>query len=145
MFDLLRQRRLVWADKGNPEGELEALITLCDEYVAYAGQLGTRFASDYQAIAQEALKEAAQVLELHWPHPSIHRHALGIAYFYWRLASDREHAERWLLHFEKLRLSPAHNAKWLREWHAGVQGWLRSLDQERESGGASQRGGNSGL
>ena len=131
MFNLLRQRRQLWADKSNPEGELDALMAICDEFVAFAGKLGPRFATDFGAMAQQALTEAAEVLERHWPHPSVQRHALGVAYFYWQLAGNREGAERWILRFEKPGLSLAHNAKWFREWHAGVRGWLKSLDQGR--------------
>ena len=125
MFDLLRQRRRVWADKCNPEGELDALIVICDEFVAFTGTVGPQFASDYQAMAQQALKEAAQVLERYWPHPSVHRHALGVAYFYWRVANDRAGAERWLLQFDELGHSLTHYAKWSREWHAGLREWLK--------------------
>lgn len=131
MFDLLRQRQRVWADKCNPTGELDALIVICDEFVACAGPLGPQFASDFEPMAQQALKEAAQVLERYWPHPSVHRHALGVAYFCWRLANDRDGAERWLVRFDELGHSLTHYAKWFREWHAGVRGWLKSLDQAR--------------
>lgn len=129
MFDLLHQRQQVWADKGNPEGELDALMIMCDEFVAYSGQLGPQFASDYRAMAQQSLKNAVKVLALHWPHPSVQRHALGVAYFYWQLANDKEGAELWLLRFEKLGLNPAHYAPWFRKWHTDVQGWLMSLKQ----------------
>ena len=131
MFDLLHQRRQVWADKDNPSGELDALICICDEFVTHAGQRDQQFTIDYGAMAQQALKEAIQVLERYWPHPSVHRHALGVAYFCWRLANDRTGAERWLLRFEALGHSLTHYAKWFREWHAGVRGWLKSLDQAR--------------
>lgn len=126
MFDLLQQRRRTWTDKGHPAGELDALISVCDEFVAYAVQLGPRFANEYEVLAQQALSDAVQILDRHWPHPAVHKHALEIAYFYWQLAGDRENAERWLLRFEKLKLNPAHYAQWFRQWHVEVRGWLTS-------------------
>lgn len=129
MFNLLHQRQQVWADKGNPEGELDALIGICDEFATYAEPLGPQFASDYGTMAKQSLNNAAEVLAIHWPHPSVQRHALGVAYFYWQLANDEEGAELWLLHFEKLGLNPAHYAPWFRKWHTDVQGWLISLKQ----------------
>jgi tetratricopeptide (TPR) repeat protein len=133
MFNLLHQRQQVWADKGNPEGELDALMVICDEFVTYAGPLGPQFAIDYGTMAKQSLKNAAEVLAIHWPHPSVQRHALGVAYFYWQLENDKEGAELWLLRFEKLGLNPAHYAPWFRKWHTEVQGWLMSLKQARIS------------
>jgi len=128
MFRLLCERRQVWADKGNPEGEIKALIVLCDEYVAYARQLNRQFAEDYRSIAEQALADAGKILESQWPHPAMHQYALGIAYFYWQIANDRESAALWVYRFESLKLNVTHYAKWLREYYKGVKKWLSELN-----------------
>ena len=127
LFRLQQERRRVWADKENFEFEIDALIVLCDEYVAYARHLDVRFANDYYAVAQQALTDAGNILESRWPHPSMHQYALGIAYFYWQIGNDKKSAAYWLSRFDGLNLNVAHYAKWLRGHYAEVKEWVGGL------------------
>lgn len=124
LFWLLQERRRVWSDKGNAEGEIKALVILCDEYVAYARSLNPQFADDYRAIAEQALADAGKLLESQWPHPSMHQYALGISWFFWQIANDKPNAAQWLIQFEKTNFNIAHYAVWLRVQYSEVKEWL---------------------
>lgn len=121
LFRLLQERRRVWADKGNAEGEIKTLVVYCDEYVAIARVLDPQFGIDYHDTAEQALADAEQLLKKHWPHPSMHQYAMGIAYFLLKISGDREKAAFWLEKFESLGNSPLHYAVWFRSQYVELK------------------------
>jgi chorismate mutase len=124
LFQLLEERRRLFADKGNTKAELDVLLTLCDEYVAYESQTDQWVAITHGAVAERALSDARALLERHWPYPGLQQFALGVAYFCWKIADDRDCARLWLERFEEQRFNLAHYALWLRGWHSGLRVWL---------------------
>lgn len=124
LFQLNGERRNIWADKQNPERELEALIVFCDEFIAFGSDLGPTFLSEYRGQAKSALADAGKIIEAQWPHPAMHQYALGVAYFYWKIAGRRDLAATWVDRFDSKGLGLAHYASWLREQHAQLKAWL---------------------
>jgi len=124
LFQLNGERRNIWADKQNPERELDALIVFCDEFIAFGTDLGPTFLSEYQGQAKSALADAGKIIEAQWPHPAMHQYALGIAYFYWKIAGRRDMAATWVDRFDSKGLGLAHYASWQREQHAQLKAWL---------------------
>ena len=124
LFQLLEERRRLFADKGNMEAELDMLFTICDEYVAYANQLGGQIVTTHGAAAKRDLSDACALLERHWPYPGLQRFALGLAYFCWKIAGDRDCAKHWLERFDARKLDLAHYAWWIRKWHSDLHAWL---------------------
>ena len=124
LFSAIQERRQLWADKQNPARELDALVVMCDEYIAYRAALGPGFVNDYQSQAQAALNDADQLAQAKWPHPSLTQYAFGLAYFYWQIANRADLAAMWLTRFNQSGLSLAHSAAWLREQHAQLTVWV---------------------
>jgi len=124
LFVAIQERRQLWADKQNPVCALEALIVMCDEYIAYRAALGPAFVHDYQSQAQAALRDAGQIAQAKWPHPSMIQYAFGLAYFYWQIVNRAELAATWLTRFNQSGLSLAHSAAWLRQQHVQLTAWL---------------------
>lgn len=124
LFQLLEERRRLFADKGNMEAELDMLVTICDEYVAYANQLGGRIVTTHGATAKRTLIDAHTLLEQHWPYPGLQRFALELAYFCWKIDGDRDGARQWLERFETWKLAPAHYTWWMRERQSELHVWL---------------------
>lgn len=124
LFAAIQERRQLWADKQNPARELDALIVLCDEYIAFSTELGPAFVAEYQNQAQAALLDATQIAQAKWPHPSLTQYAFGLAYFYWQIANRADLADQWLTRFNQSGQSLAHSAAWLRRQHAQLTAWL---------------------
>ncbi|MFA6282984.1 MAG: hypothetical protein WCT30_00230 [Desulfurivibrionaceae bacterium] len=125
LFQLLEERRRLFADKGNMEAELDMLFTICDEYVAYVNQLGGQIVTTHGAAAKRALRDACTLLERHWPYPGLQQFALGLAYFCWKIAGDQDCARQWLEQFEAWKLDLTHYAWWIRKWHSELHVWLK--------------------
>lgn len=124
LFQLLEERRRLFADKGNIEAELDMLVTICDEYVAYTNQLGGRIVTTHGAAAKRTLIDAHTLLEQRWPYPGLQRFALELAYFCWKIDGDRDGARQWLERFETWKLAPAHYTWWMRERQSELHVWL---------------------
>ena len=124
LFLLLAERRRLFVDKDNVEAELNVLLIICDEYVAYENQIGQWVAAKHGATAQQALRDACALMERHWPHPGLQWFAPEIAYLCWKIEGDRDGARRWFERFESRKLTPAHYASWMRGRLLGLQTWL---------------------
>lgn len=114
LFELMQGRVRIWADMGNAEQEIGALLVFCDEYVAYGNGLGTAFQNDYRDAAQSAIAQAEVLIEKEWPRPTAHQYSLGVAYFLWKIAANKDKATKWLVRFEGVNTSLRHNMGWLR-------------------------------
>lgn len=121
LFGLIQERQTIWADKGNAECEMNALIIFCDEYLAYGLGLGPDFLNEYHSKALAALAQAEIIITREWPHSSMNQYALGIAYFLWKIAGDNQKSAMWMGQFESHNLSILHYAEWLRRQYAELK------------------------
>ncbi len=125
LFSTLNELLKIWSDKYNPVGEMNALMTLIDEYAALSEQLGDeRFRLDFAGIARTALEQAEACLQENWQQPPMHEFTAGISWFWLRIAGDRDRAKIWLERFESKNLNLNHFQPWYRERYAQTRAWL---------------------
>mgnify|MGYP006289868135 CR=1 FL=1 len=100
-------------------------VSLCDEYLAYQGQLPKAWAEqleqDYREAAEHALDKAEALLEAR-AHPyGVEDIMLGLADFALQLHDDTGRARYWLQRFEDSGASIWRYAEWLRVRYAGIK------------------------
>lgn len=123
-FQRLTERRQIWQNKNNPQQEIEALLSGCEYYLLFGERLGKPFMQDFAELAQEWARQIDTLLSKAWPHPAVTVYAIGAGYFSWRILDDREKTARWIMNFEKTRLSTQHFATGLRQQFESAKRWL---------------------
>ena len=125
LFATLIELKNIWSDKDNTTAEMNALIILLDEYMSYSEQLGDeQFKKDYAGLASSTLVQAEALLQSTWQQPAMLEYTVGLAWLWFKIASDKGKAEFWLKKFDSKKLSPNHFAPFFREKYAETKAWL---------------------
>ncbi len=114
LFSLASERCRLWSDCDNIRQAVETRLVYVDDFMAYERQAGPAILNRFRDGALSTLAEAEQLLNAHWPTPAV-EHAIGIAYFSWRLTGDTAKRDMWLTRFESRGVSFDHFQPWLRE------------------------------
>jgi hypothetical protein len=125
LFATLTELKNIWSDKDNPAGEMNGLVLLLDEYVAYSEQLNdNQFKQDFAGLAHTTLEQAETLLQATWQQPAMHEYTAGLAYFWFKIANDKGKSEFWLEKFDSKKLNLNHFALWYRERYKKTKAWL---------------------
>lgn len=125
LFATLTELKNIWSDKDNPAGEMNGLVLLLDEYVAYSEQLDDKkFKKDFAGLARKTLEQTETLLQATWQQPAMHEYTAGLAWFWFKIASDKGKAKFWLEKFDSKKLSLNHFAHWYREQYTKTKAWL---------------------
>lgn len=125
LFALLAERKRIWADKENPFEQMQALVVIVDEYLAYSREINdSQFKADFLAMATQALNAASALLKQHETHPAFTQYFIGMAYFYSQFELDKAQAKEWLDKFDAKGQSLNHYAVWLREHYQVAKAWV---------------------
>lgn len=128
LFALLAERKRIWADKENSLEQMQVLVVMVDEYLAYGREIDDpQFKADFYDLAKQALTEAAAFLQQHEAHPAFTQYFVGMAYFYSQFQFDKTQAKRWLEKFDAKGQSLNHYAVWLREHYQLAQDYVRQV------------------
>lgn len=125
LFALLTERKRIWEDKENPCEQMQALVTIADEYLAYAKEIdGQQFKVDFFELVMKVLKEAKDLLQKNEAHPAFTQYFVGMAYFYSQFQLDRVQAKEWLVKFDAKGQSLNHYAGWFGEHYQVAKDWV---------------------
>jgi len=125
LFALLAERKRIWSDRENPFEQMQALVVIVDEYLAYSREINDpQFKADFLEIAIQALKDATTLLMQHETHPAFTQYMAGMAYFYSQFEWDKTQAKAWLEQFDAKGQSLNHYAVWLREHYQVAQSYV---------------------
>ena len=125
LFATLTELKNIWSDKENPAAEMKALVLVLDEYVEYSEQLDDKqFKQDFADLAGTTLEQAETLLHATWQQPAMYEYTAGLAWFWFKIASDSSKAEFWLERFDSKNLSLNHFASWYRERYRKTKAWL---------------------
>ena len=118
IFDQLAELKRVWADNENPQEELDAIVIIVDEYLAFSKQISdAQFAADFKQLALEHLEQGRLLLEKNKSHPGFYQYYVALAYFYSQFGFDKAQVKSWLDAFDNKNQSLEHKALWFREYY----------------------------
>lgn len=125
LFGLLAERKRIWSDRENPFEQMQALVVIVDEYLAYSREIDDpQFKADFLEMATQALNAASALLKQHETHPAFTQYFIGMAYFYSQFELDKAQAKEWLAKFDAKGQSLNHYTVWLREHYQVVKAWV---------------------
>ena len=125
MFELLTEQKNLWQSVGNPLAQLEAIVVILDEYIAYKKALqNTPFAADFEQFAITSLEEAEQLVNDNPKHLGYNDKLIGLAYVCCQLNIKKAQAKRWLETYEQSKQSLNHYADWLRWQYRETKKWV---------------------
>lgn len=124
LFAHLREKAEWLTEQGTAHDAIEAWIILCDEHVAFHDQLPEHERAAYQRahrhLAEQALDQAAGLLEQQSRLRDHADHMIGVAYFSLLLRDDRAAAAKWADKLAQQKPALDQYASWLREQYAWV-------------------------
>lgn len=124
-FELLNEKKNLWQGMHNPAAQLQALLIILDEYIAYKIALpNSQFAADFKQLAITSLEEAELLLNNNQQNLAYSDKLIGLAYACYQLNTKKEQAKNWLEAFDKTKQSLNHNAAWLREQYHQAKTWI---------------------
>lgn len=122
MFELLKEQKKLWQGMHNPLDQLQALVVILDEYIAYRNALpNSQFAADFKQLAFTSLEEAEVLLNDNQDNLAYSDKLIGLAYICYQLNTKKAQAKHWLATYEKSKQSPSHLAAWLRQQHQEIK------------------------
>jgi tetratricopeptide (TPR) repeat protein len=124
MFDNLEEIASIWRDKQCESAEIEILMIICDEFVAYRQDLNSHFQQDFEHRAINAYKSAEELLLTKLERPEFHSQLIGMAYFALKLNMGREAVGFWFDCANRHNISLRHYAAWLRGQYFEVKDFL---------------------
>lgn len=125
IFELLCEQKKLWQGMHNGLGQLEALTLTIDEYISFCKQLNNpHFNQDFKQQALNALDEAKTLLERHDDNLAYGKYFIGMAYFSYKLNTNKEQAKIWLEKFDNIKLSLNHYSIWLRKYYQEAKNWV---------------------
>lgn len=128
LFALLAERKRIWADKENPFEQMQALVVIVDEYLAYGREIDDpAFKTDFWELAMQALGDAEKLFKQHQMHPAFTQYLIGMAYFFSQFGLDKTQAKEWLEKFDAKGQSLNHYAVWLREHYQVAKDYVKAL------------------
>lgn len=128
LFALLAERKRIWLDRENPLEQMQALVVIVDEYLAYSREINdSQFKDDFLTMATDALADAATLLKQHEAHPAFTQYFVGMAYVYSQFGLDKAQSKEWLAKFDSKGQSLNHYAVWLREHYQVACDYVREV------------------
>lgn len=132
IFELLSEKRSLWQGMHNPVDQLNELMIILDEYIAFKHQLeGTDFQHVFETtfcrLATDTLDEAEQILSRNLNNLAYTDKLIGLAFACCQLNTKKPQAKKWLETFEQSKQSLNHMAVWLREQHQQTKVWVNEV------------------
>ena len=125
MFELLKEQKKLWQGMHNPLDQLQALVVILDEYIAYRNVLpNSQFAADFKQLAFTSLEEAEQLVNDNPKHLGYSDKLIGLAYTCYQLNTKKAQARHWLEAYEQSKQSTNHLAAWLRQQYQETKEWV---------------------
>lgn len=127
MFELLKEQKKLWQGMHNPLDQLQALVVILDEYIAYRNALpNSQFAADFKQLAFTSLEEAEQLVNDNPKHLGYSDKLIGLAYTCYQLNTKKAQAKHWLEIYDQSKQSTNHLAAWLRQQYQETKEWVDS-------------------
>lgn len=125
MFELLKEQKKLWQGMHNPLDQLQALVVILDEYIAYRNALpNSQFAADFKQLAFTSLEEAEVLLNDNQDNLAYSDKLIGLAYTCYQLNTKKAQAKHWLETYEQSKQSTNHLAAWLRQHYQETKAWV---------------------
>ncbi len=124
MFDNLEEMVRLWQDKLYDRAEIDACLMICDEFVAYRREFGTRFHQDFIHRAVSAYKAAEALLLKRLERPGFQSQMIGMAYYALYLGMGKDAVAFWFTHAFRRGIQLRHYAAWLRSQYREVRAFL---------------------
>lgn len=125
MFELLKEQKKLWQGMHNPLAQLQALVVILDEYIAYRNALpNSQFAADFKQLAFISLEEAEQLVNDNPKHLGYSDKLIGLAYICYQLNTKKALAKQWLETYDQSKQSTNHLAAWLRQQYQETKEWV---------------------
>lgn len=125
MFELLKEQKKLWQGMHNPLDQLQALVVILDEYIAYRNALpNSQFAADFKQLAFTSLEEAEVLLNDNQDNLAYSDKLIGLAYICYQLNTKKAQAKHWLETYEQSKQSTNHFAAWLRQHYQETKAWV---------------------
>ena len=118
MFKNLQEISNLCREKENRYKEVDALLIICDEFVAYCNILqSSKFYSDFFHFAFDAYNRSSNVLNNSYIRHEFQDQMIGMAYFSLMLGFDRQIANYWFSCAHQYSLSLSQFALWFRRYY----------------------------
>lgn len=125
MFELLKEQKKLWQGMHNPLDQLQALVVILDEYIAYRNALpNSQFAADFKQLAFTSIEEAEQLVNDNPKHLGYSDKLIGLAYTCYQLNTKKAQAKHWLEAYDQSKQSTNHLAAWLRQQYQETKAWV---------------------
>lgn len=124
LFDNLEERIRLAMDKANQIIELDACLTVVDEFISYRDSLGQPLHDEHHARVLVAYDRAAAILSPRISDLRFHAELIGMAWYSWKLGKELLQVKYWFDAAERIGQSQGHYALWLRAQYQQVKQWL---------------------
>jgi hypothetical protein len=129
IFNNLEEMARLWKDKEYDHGEIEALLIICDEFIAFRKILKGPFHNDFISRALNAYQAAENLLKDRLEMPEFQQYMIGMAYFALNLGIGEKTVFFWFQAAHKHPLQIRHYAEWFRQQYLEVQILLKNNRQ----------------